>query len=107
VDFTYIVALLFSLVVGFVGSVLFVLARGKYYWRFLVIAPTLTVIADFALMEDWSRASEFTAKFLLTDAALFALYAIVGCAVGALPVLGVHWFIRAVKRNNRRLEEEG
>ena len=106
-DFTYIVALLFSLTVGFVGSVLFVLASGKSYWRFFAIAPMLTVAADFALMEDWSRASEFTANFLLIDAALFALSAIVGCALGAFPVLGLHWFVRAVKRNNRRLEEDG
>jgi hypothetical protein len=107
VDFTYVVARLFSLAVGFLGSGVFVLARGKSYRRFLVIAPTLTVLADFVWMEDWSRARNFTAGFLLTDAARLVLYAIIVCSIGALPLLGLHWFVRAVKRNNRRLGKEG
>jgi hypothetical protein len=41
---------------------------------------TTTVILDFALLLDWSRADEMTAEFLLTDFAFFMVYAVVGAS---------------------------
>jgi len=58
----------------------------------------VAVIIDFALLVDWSRANEMTAAFLLTDAAFFAVYGLVGCAIGALPIIGARGLYRLVRR---------
>jgi len=88
VDFTYLVAGLLSLLIGFVGAILFVLLRWQSYKRLLTITVLITLIADFALLLDWSRTDEMTADFLLIDLAFFAIYALIGCSITALVVLG-------------------
>jgi hypothetical protein len=88
-DFTYLVALVLSVIIGFAGALMFIAMRGQSYRRFAISVVFVIVAADFALLVDWSRANEFTASFLLTDAAFFVGYGIVGGLIGALPVLGL------------------
>lgn len=93
-DFTYILALFLSAIIGFVGSLVFIAMRRRSY-RGLAISILLTTLAaDFSLLLDWSRVSEFTAPLLLTDLAFFVGYGLVGGLIGALPVLG----LRAIYR---------
>jgi hypothetical protein len=96
-DFTYIAALCLSVVIGFASAVLFVALRGRSYWRLAIPALVVAVAADFALLLDWSRASEFPASLLLTDAAFFVGFGLIGCLIGALPVLGVRAAYRRFK----------
>jgi hypothetical protein len=93
-DFTYIVALFLSFVIGFVGSLVFIAIRGRSYWRLAISVLVTTLAADFALLLDWSRVNAFTASFLLTDLAFFLGYGVVGGVIGALPVLGLHTIYR-------------
>jgi hypothetical protein len=79
-DFTFLAAAFFSLLIGFIGTIIFVLTRGRSYLRLLFATVTTTVILDFALLLDWSRADEMTAEFLLTDFAFFMVYAVVGAS---------------------------
>ena len=88
-DFTYLVALVFSVVIGLVGALVFVAMRGGSYWRLASFVLLAAVAADFALLLDWSRANAFTGSLLLTDAAFFIAFGLVGGLIGALPVLGL------------------
>jgi hypothetical protein len=99
-DFTYYVAAVLSLVIGFVGAIIFVATRGRSYWQLLVTALAIALIADFALLLDWSHADQMTAGWLLTDLAFFAVYGVVGCSVGALPVLAVRRVIRSFQQRH-------
>lgn len=96
-DFTYHVALALSVVIGFAGALIFVALKGRSYWRLALTTVLVAVFADFALLVDWRRANEMTAAFLRTDAAYFAVYGLVGCAIGALPVIGARWIFRLVR----------
>ena len=101
-DFTYLVALVLSLAVGFVGSLLFVAVHGRSFRRLIAVTLAVSIIADFALLIDWSRSDEITAAFLLTDAAFFIVYGSVGCALGALPVLAIRRVYRAAAASDLR-----
>lgn len=98
-DLTYIVAGLISVVVGFVGGGIFVLVQGQSYRRLLAAAVAVAVVADFVLLLDWSRVAEITPTFLLTDLAFFTLYALVGCSLGALPLLGGRRLYRRLRKS--------
>jgi len=100
VDFTYFLAGFLSLLIGFLGAVVFVLTRGRSYLRLLGITVVISLIADFALLLDWSRTDDMTAELLLTDLAFFTVYAFVGCIIGSLPVLGSRQLYRWVQKAN-------
>jgi hypothetical protein len=104
IDFTYLVAILISLAVGFSGSLLFVISRGRSYWRLVVSTLIATVIADFSLLIDWSRSDEITASFLLTDAAFFTGYGLVACTLGTLPVVALRGVYRMAQARDARSE---
>ncbi|SRR5690606_3310619 len=100
-DFTYYVAFALSLVIGFVGALIFVMLKGSSYWRFALTTLLVAVFADFALLIDWSYADEMT-DVLLLDAAFFTAYGLVGCAIGAVPVLGARGIYRLVRARRTR-----
>ena len=62
----------------------------------------MSVIADFALLIDWSRSDEITTQFLLSDAYLFAMTGLMGGAIGAAPVLICYWVYRVAERREQR-----
>lgn len=86
-DFTYIVAGFISVVVGAVGGSIFVMMQGQSYWRLLAGTVPVAIVVDFALLLDWSGVEPMTITFVLTDLAFFTVYALVGCSLGALPLL--------------------
>lgn len=88
-DFTYLVALFLSVVIGFAGALVFIAMRGRSYRRLAIAVLLVIVAADFALLLDWSRVNQFTLSLLLTDAAFFVGYGLLGGLMGALPVLGL------------------
>ncbi|QKG70598.1 hypothetical protein [Erythrobacter mangrovi] len=86
-DFTYIVAGIISVVVGVVGGSVFLLVQGQTFWRLLATTVPVAVVLDLALLLDWSRVEPITTSFLLTDLAFFTAYSLVGCSIGALPLV--------------------
>ncbi len=96
-DFTYLVALFLSVIVGFASALVFAALRGKSLRRLFLSAVAFAVAVDFALLIDWGRWEEITANFIMTDAVFFLAYAVPGTAVGALPVLGLRWLYRRLK----------
>ena len=97
-DFTYFLALALSIVIGFASALVFIAVRGRSYLRLAGFALIVAVSADFALLVDWSHADEMTAALLFVDAAFFAVYGLIGCVVGALPVLGLRAIYRRIRR---------
>ena len=98
-DLTYFVALALSVIIGFASALVFIAARGRSYLRLATVALIVAVAADFALLIDWSHLEKMNATFLLTDAAFFAGYGLIGCVVGALPVLGSRGIYRRFRRS--------
>ena len=68
-DFTYYVAFVLSVVVGFVAALIFIALKGRSYWRLALSSLLIAVLADFALLVDWRHTNEMTLAFLLTDVA--------------------------------------
>ena len=99
-DLTGLFALLFAGIVGFVIALTFAIRRGRSYARLSASILSLSVIADFALLVDWSRSDKITTQFLLSDAILFAMTGLIGGAVGAAPVLLCYWVYQAAKRRD-------
>lgn len=100
-DFTYFVAFALSVIIGFASALVFIAVRGRSYLRLAAFSLIAAVAADFALLIDWSRTDEMTATFLLTDAAFFAVYGLIGGVVGALPVIGSRLIYRRFRRSRR------
>ena len=96
-DPTYFVAFALSVVIGFVSALIFIAMKGRSYGRFTLATLLAAVFADFALLVDWRHANEMTALFLLTDAAIFAVYGLIGGAIGALPVICARSAYRAFR----------
>ena len=96
-DFTYIFALILSVLIGFASAVVFVAFRGQSYWRLVSGAVILALVADFSLLIDWTHTAEMTPRFLLTEGAFFLGYGLVGVIVGVLPVIGSRWIYRTVR----------
>jgi hypothetical protein len=96
-DFTYIVAGFISVVVGFIGAGLFLLMRGQSFRHLLAATVPVAIVIDFVLLLDWSRVEPMTTAFFLTDLAFFTIYALVGCSLGALPLLFARRLYRRLK----------
>jgi hypothetical protein len=101
-DYTYFVAGFLALLVGFVGAAIFVTVGGNSLRRLLMATMGVTLATDFALLLDWSRTDQMTLGFLLTDLAFFALYAVVGCAIGAAPLLVGRKLLRSFRKAGPR-----
>jgi hypothetical protein len=99
-DFTYIAAGFISVVVGAVGGSIFLLVQGESYWRLLAATVSAAIVVDFALLLDWSRVERMTTTFLLTDLAFFTLYGLIGCSLGALPLLGARRLYRRLQTSD-------
>lgn len=99
-DFTFIVAGFISVVVGAVGGSLFLMVRGESFWCLLAATVPVAIVVDFALLLDWSQVEPMTTTFLLTDLAFFALYALVGCSLGALPLFGARRLYRRLQKSD-------
>ena len=101
-DFTGIIALWLNGIVGFVIALTFALCGRRNYALLFTTILGVSILADFALLVDWSRSDEITSEFLLDDAVLFAVTGLIGGAVGAAPVLLCFWIYQAAKRRDAR-----
>lgn len=99
-DFTYIVALFFSIIVGFVVFVVFAFAKAEAYWRWMAAATVLAVLLDFALLVDWRQINTVGPSILLIDLGFFTGYGAIGVMLGSLPVLAVRGLVGLL--GNRR-----
>ena len=97
-DFTYFFAGILAALIGLIFAIIFVVLRGRSFRRVLAFSIVVSIAADFALLLDWSRASEMTAIFLATDFLAFFVYSLVGCAVGIAPVIWLRRLFRLLKR---------
>jgi len=101
-DFTGIIALLLSGIAGFVIALTFAMWSSRSYALLFATILSVSVLADFALLVDWSRSDQITTEFLLNDAVLFAVTGLIGGAVGAAPVLLCYWIYQAAKKHDAR-----
>ena len=99
-DFTGILALFISGIVGFTLALIFAIKSGRNYPMLILSILALAIILDFALLVDWTRTSEFTFQFLLSDATMFLIVGLIGGGVGAAPVLICYWIYQAAKRRD-------
>lgn len=97
-DFTYIVAAFLSLVIGFCSAAVFVAVRGRSSRKLIWIAAAVSVVSDFTLLIDWRGIGDMTPGMLIADLGFFILYAFIGCAFGAYPVLAVRNLLRRARR---------
>ena len=93
-DFTYFVAFFIALVSGFFGALIFVFTNGRSLRRLLGAALAVTLVADFGLLYDWTRTNELNASTMLLDLIFFTTYGMIGCMIGAAPVLASRWLYR-------------
>lgn len=100
-DFTYIVAAFLSLIMGFCSAVVFVAVGGRSPRTLIWIAMVASVIADFTLLLDWRRIGDMAPAVLVADLGFFILYAFIGCAFGAYPVLAVRRLLRRTQGRRR------
>ena len=101
-DFTGIIALFLNGIVGFVSALTFALRGSRNYALLFTTILGVSILADFALLVDWSRSGEITTEFLLNDAVLFAMTGLIGGVVGAAPVLLCYWIYQAAKKRDAR-----
>ena len=99
-DFTGILALFLSGFVGFTLALIFAVKGGRNYAVLFSSIIALAILLDLALLIDWTRTSEFTLQFLLSDAAMFLFIGLIGGGVGAAPVLICYWIYQAAKRRD-------
>ncbi len=73
-DFTYLIAGFFAVLIGLVFAFVFVVSRGRSFHRVFAISIVVSIAADFAFLIDWSRVSEMTAIFVGTEFVAFFLF---------------------------------
>jgi hypothetical protein len=100
-DFTYLIAGFVAIIVGVGGSVIFIIKRDRSFRLLLAWLIAVTVVIDFMLLVDWSHADSMTANLLLTDFAFFTLYALIGCPIGAVPVVAGRALYRKLRASRR------
>jgi hypothetical protein len=93
-DFTYFVALGLALVIGFVAAVIYVTRGGQSRRKLFGWALLASVAADFALLIDWTYVTEYPLWMFGLDLIFFVIYGLIGCAIGASPVLFVRRLFR-------------
>lgn len=86
-DFTYFFAGFIGLVVGLLAAIIFAARKGVSKRRLIFIATAIAVALDGALLISWPHITASDAAVLLFDLLFFILYSVVGCTLGALPVL--------------------
>lgn len=101
-DFTFFIAGLIAMVVGFIASIVFIARNGKSFLRLIAVSAAIAFVLDWLLLINWTLISSMTGLILLLDTVFFALYSVIGCSIGALPLflLRFAWrfFGRIVKR---------
>lgn len=95
-DFTYFIALGLALLIGFVSAIIFVARKGQSKRKLVGWATVASVVADFILLIDWSHISEYPLWIFGLDLIFFVIYGVVGCALGAFPVLIARMLIRKI-----------
>jgi len=101
VDITYFIAGFIALGVGFAAAIAFVVIRGRSTPRMIAIASTVAMALDFALLINWTQISANVVPILLVDCLFFAIYSLVGCTLGTLPVMLARFAWRKVLQNSK------
>jgi len=86
-DFTYFIAGIIAIVVGFVVGVMFVAFKGKSSLRLIAVAFAIAFALDWILLINWAHNADAPATILLSDFLFFAVYSFIGCMIGAFPLL--------------------
>lgn len=97
-DFTYFIAGFIAIVVGFVAGAVFVALKGKSILRLFAAASALAFALDWALLFNWAHIGDAPAAevrlVLRYDLLFFAIYSVIGCVIGAFPLLLVRYLWR-------------
>ena len=93
-DFTYYIAAILALIIGFVGSIIFVATRGRSKRRLIAFALVASLAVNFSTLINWSQVGGVSAGFLLVDFAFIIAFSFLGCVLGVLPILGLRMLWR-------------
>ena len=96
-DFTWIIAGLIALIVGFLAGWVFVLIRGQSKFRLIVSALLVSLGLNGYALINWDHVDDVTLDFLLLDFAVIAAYSLVGCIVGTLPAVTARYIWRKLR----------
>jgi hypothetical protein len=100
-DFTYLLGGLISVLVGFAGAILFVAAKSESIGRFLLSVVVASVVLSFVMLMDWGFISQQPINFFASSLLIFVVYAVLGCCLGASPVIGARDLLRRFRRRDR------
>jgi len=98
VDFTYFIAAVVALIIGFLGSIIFAVAKGHSKRRLMALALVVALAVNFSTLINWAYVGDLSAGFLLLDFAFIAAFSFFGCALGTLPILGIRKLWRSYSR---------
>jgi len=96
-DFTYYFVGFTALIVGFVAAIVFVLIKGRSKRRLFLTAFAIAIVLSGAWLINWAHLEEASAAFILVDLVFFALYSLIGSAIGATPTLLLRLVWRKVR----------
>lgn len=97
-DFTYFVAGLIGVVVGFVTALIFIALKLGGKLRLLATAAIISLILAGFFLIDWTRIGSVPPGFLAADLGIIAIYILVGCFVGMSPPLVIRRLWRVIRR---------
>jgi len=93
-DFTYFIAGFIAIVVGLVAAVVFVAFKGKSSQRLFAAASAVAFALDWVLLIKWAHIGDVPAAIFLSDFLFFAISSLIGCMIGAFPVLLIRFLWR-------------
>lgn len=93
-DFTYFVAAFFGLAVGFVTASAFLIAKRGSWWSILAVSIVGAAALNAVMLFDWTKLNSLPLPFLIMDLSFVAAFTLIGCLIGAWPLLSARYIWR-------------
>jgi hypothetical protein len=101
-DFTYFIAAFLGLFVGFITAAAFLVAKRGSWRKVLVTAALGSMALNAILLINWAELDSLPPLLLLMDFGFIGIYTLVGCTIGAGPLIAARY---AWRRQHRRSTE--
>jgi hypothetical protein len=75
-------------------SLVVALRKESYLWKNYFATVLMVFVLDTVLLINWSGVEAQTFGLVLLSCQFFALYSLIGCLVGSLPVLAGQWLFK-------------
>ena len=86
-DFTYLLAAISALMIGFFASCLYVLQGRGSKLRLIALTFAASLALNLTGLINWAHIGDLPPSFVLLDFALIASYTLIGCVLGMSPAL--------------------